>query len=146
MTFRLDQGLLQLNRQLTSVKILNMFKQIALSALTHSAMPLVSANGVFQSVAGDVRSGAADVSFVATRVDSRIAEGTTATTEFNSCTVIRLNDGHTVVSAKNTEFVLTAYKFERVTTVKNNSVVQLLIGALRSFSGLSRGKNPASSP
>ena len=122
-----------------------MFKQIILLALT-SAMPLVFANGVFQSVTGDVRSGAAGVSFVVTPVNSRIVEGTTVITGPSSRTTIRLDDGHTVVLAENSEFVLNAYKFDRAASAGNNIVVQLLKGALRSFSGLIRGKNPASSP
>ena len=119
-----------------------MFKQIVLSALTYFAMPLVFANGLFQSVLGDVRSGTAGSSFVATSVNSRIIEGTTVTTGLNSRATIRLDDGHIVVLAENSEFVLNAFRFDRAAPVSNNIVVQLLKGALRSFSGLIGGKNP----
>ena len=44
--------------------------------------------------------------------------------------------------AENSEFVLNAYKFDRAAPVSNSFVVQLVKGALRSFSGLIGGKNP----
>jgi len=123
-----------------------MFKQTALVALTYFAMPLVFANGIFQSVAGDVLAGVAGVSFVATPVNSPIAEGTAVMTGPSSRATLRLDDGHSVTLAENTEFVLTPYKFDRLAPVITNIAVQLLKGALRSFSGLIRGKNPVSSP
>ena len=90
--------------------------------------------------------GVAGVSFVAKPVNSPIAEGTTVMTESSSRSTLRSDDGHTVTLAENTEFVLTPYKFDRVAPVITNIAVQSLKGALRSFSGLIRGNNPASSP
>ena len=124
----------------------NMFKQTALVALTYITMPLVFANGIFQSVAGDVLAGVAGISFVVTPVNSPIAEGTAVMTGPSSRATLRLDAGHSVTLAENTEFVLTPYKFDRVAPVITNIAVQSLKGALRSFSGLIRGKNPASSP
>ena len=90
--------------------------------------------------------GVAGVSFVITRVNSPIAEGTAVMTGSSSRATLRLDAGHLVTLAENTEFVLTPYKFDRVAPVITNIAVQSLKGALRSFSGLIRGKNPASSP
>ena len=103
-----------------------MFKQTALVALTYFAMPLVFANGIFQSVAGDVIAGVAGVSFVATPVNSPIAEGTAVMTGPSSRATLRLDDGHSVTLAENAEFELTAYKFDRVAPVNTNIAVQLL--------------------
>ena len=119
-----------------------MFKHTVFAALTYFALPLVFANGVFQTVSGDVRSGAVGAPPVATPVNSRIVGGTTVTTGPNSRATIRLDDGHTVAMAENSRFVLKAYKFGRADPISNSIVVQLVKGALRSFSGLIGGKNP----
>ena len=90
--------------------------------------------------------GVAGISFVAKPVNSPIAEGAAVMTGHSSRSTLRLDDGHTVTLAENTEFVLTLYKFDRLALVITNIAVQQLKGALQSFSGLIRGNNPASSP
>ena len=119
-----------------------MFKHTIFAALAYFALPMVFANGVFQTVSGDVRSSVVGAPSVATPVNARSVEGTAVTTRPNSRATIRLDDGHTVALAENSEFVLNAYKFDRAAPVSNSIVAQLLKGALRSFSGLIGGKNP----
>ena len=119
-----------------------MLKHTVFAALAYFALPLVFANGVFQTASGDVRLSVVGAPSVATPVNSRIVEGTTVTTRPNSRATIRLDDGHTLALAENSEFVLNSYNFDRAAPVSNSIVVQLLKGALRSFSGLIGGKNP----
>jgi hypothetical protein len=106
------------------------------------AMPMAFANGMFQTVSGDVRAATPTNAPVAVAPNARIAEGTTVTTGPNSRATIRLDDGHAVVLAENSEFRLDAYRFDRATPQDNNIVVELLKGALRSVSGLIGGRNP----
>lgn len=100
------------------------------------------ANGTFQTVSGDVRAAASSAAPAAVTANARIVEGTTVTTGPNSRATIRLDDGHAVVLAENSEFRLDAYRFDKVTPQTNNIAIQLLKGALRSFSGLIGGRNP----
>ena len=58
-----------------------MFKHTAFAALTSFPLALFFANGVFQTVSGDVRSSVVGAPSVATPVNSRIVEGTTVTME-----------------------------------------------------------------
>lgn len=107
------------------------------------AVPMAFANGTFQTVSGDVRATAASSTApAAVTSNARIVEGTTVTTGPNSRATIRLDDGHAVVLAENSEFRLDAYRFDRATPQTNNIAIQLLKGALRSFSGLIGGRNP----
>lgn len=106
------------------------------------AMPMALANGTFQTVSGDVRAAAPTNAPVAVAPNARIVEGTTVTTGPNSRATIRLDDGHAVVLAENSEFRLDAYRFDRSTPQTNNIAIQLLKGALRSVSGLIGGRNP----
>lgn len=110
------------------------------------AAPMAFANGTFQTVSGDVRAAAstANIAPAAVAANARIVEGTTVTTGPNSRATIRMDDGHAVVLAENSEFRLDAYRFDKASPQSNNIAVQLLKGALRSFSGLIGGVNPGS--
>lgn len=106
--------------------------------------PAAFANGTFQTVSGDVRAAAstANIAPAAVAANARIVEGTTVTTGPNSRATIRMDDGHAVVLAENSEFRLDAYRFDKASPQSSNIAIQLLKGALRSFSGLIGGTNP----
>lgn len=129
-----------------SLSLLSSFRLLPLALWVCFAAPMAFANGTFQTVSGDVRAAAstANIAPVAVAANTRIVEGTTVTTGPNSRATIRLDDGHAVVLAENSEFKLDAYRFDRVSPQSNNIVIQLLKGALRSFSGLIGGVNPGS--
>jgi hypothetical protein len=119
-----------------------MKKILCLASLLACGLQASLANGVFQSVSGDVRAGSSSGSLAAISPNARITEGTTVTTGANGRATMRLDDGHTVVLGANSEFKLQAYKFDRSSPASGNIAIQLLKGALRSVSGLIGGKNP----
>jgi hypothetical protein len=128
-------------RKLTGRRIV-MRKSIFFAALLSCTLQNAFASGVFQTVSGDVRAGPTSESLRQIAPNTRITEGTTVTTGPNGRAIMRLDDGHVVVLAGNSEFKLQAYKFDRASPATSNIAVQLLKGALRSFSGLIGGKNP----
>jgi hypothetical protein len=108
-----------------------------------ASAPSVLANGVVQSVTGDVRAatGAAVPASVAR--NQRVVAGTTVTTGPGAQTVIRFDDGHTVVLSENTEFRVTAYSFDKDKPQSDNIAMQIFKGAMRSVTGFigSRSRN-----
>jgi hypothetical protein len=119
-----------------------MRKLVLIASLLGCTLQTAFANGFFQSVSGDVRAGPTGAPSVAIAPNARITEGTTVTTGPNGRATIRLDDGHALVLAENSEFVLNTYRFDRATPASSNIAAQLLKGALRSLSGLIGGKNP----
>ena len=105
--------------------------------------PLGFANGVFQSVTGDVRAAAGAAAPASVAINQRVVPGTTVTTGPGAQTIIRFDDGHTVVLNENTEFRVTVYSFDKDKPQSDNIVIQLFKGAMRSVSGLigSRSRN-----
>lgn len=101
-----------------------------------AAAPLGFANGVYQSVRGDVKAAAGAGALVSVARDQRIAPGTTVLTGPGAQAIIRFDDGHTVVLNENTEFRVNQYSFDRNRPQSDNIAVQLFKGALRSVSGL----------
>ena len=95
-----------------------------------------SANGVFQSVIGDVQASVESATPVAVFVARRFQPGTTITTGANSRAVLRFDDGHAIVLHENTEFRLTGYRFNRDKPQEDSFAAELVKGALRSVTGL----------
>jgi hypothetical protein len=106
------------------------------SLCTLAAAPLGFANGVYQSVRGEVKAAAGAGALVSVARDQRIAPGTTVLTGPGAQAIIRFDDGHTVVLNENTEFRVNQYSFDRARPQSDNIAVQLFKGALRSVSGL----------
>lgn len=105
--------------------------------------PLGFANGVFQSVRGDVRAAAGAAAPASVAINQRVVPGTTVTTGPGAQTIIRFDDGHTVVLNENSEFRVNEYRFDKDKPQSDNIAIQLLKGAMRSVSGLigSRSRN-----
>jgi hypothetical protein len=100
------------------------------------AAPFGFANGVYQSVTGDVKASAGTAAPVRVAKDQRVLPGTTVTTGPGAQSVIRFDDGHTVVLNENTEFRVNQYSFDKDRPQGDNIAMQLLKGAMRSVSGL----------
>ena len=98
--------------------------------------PLGFANGVFQRVTGDVRAATGAGAPASVAANQRVVPGTTVTTGRGAQTVIRFDDGHTVVLNENTEFRVNQYNFDKDRPQNDNMAIQLLKGAMRSVSGL----------
>src|SRR5476651_1849066 len=118
----------------------NMRRSLLL-ALCFGLWTLVSApsgfaDGVFQSVSGDVKAAAGAAAPARVAINQRVIPGTTVTTGRGAQTIIRFDDGHTVVLNENTEFRVTEYNFDKDKPQSDNIVMQLLKGAMRSVSGL----------
>ena len=105
------------------------------------AMPFAYANGVFQSVSGDVKAAAGATAPASVAVNQRVVPGTMVTTGPGAQTVIRFDDGHTVVLSENTEFRVAQYSFDKEKPQSDNIAIQILKGALRSVSGLVASRN-----
>ena len=100
------------------------------------AAPLGFANGIYQSVTGDVKAAAGAATPASVAKDQRVLPGTTVTTGAGAQTVIRFDDGHTVVLNENSEFRVTEYSFDKDKPQSDNIAMQILKGAMRSVSGL----------
>jgi hypothetical protein len=103
--------------------------------------PLGFANGVFQSVTGDVRAATGTGAPASVARNQRVVPGTTVTTGSGAQTIIRFDDGHTVVLNENTEFRVNDYSFDKDKPQSDNIAMQLLKGAMRSVSGLIGSRN-----
>ncbi len=116
---------------------------LCFSLWTLVAAPLGYANGVFQSVSGDVKAATGLAAPASVAQNQRVAPGTIVTTGPGAQTVIRFDDGHTVVLSENTEFRVNQYSFDKDRPQGDNIALQLLKGAMRSVSGLivSRTRN-----
>ncbi len=103
--------------------------------------PLGFANGVFQSVTGDVRAAAGAAAPASVAINQRVVPGTTVTTGPGAQTIIRFDDGHTVVLNENSEFRVNQYSFDKDKPQSDNIAMQLFKGAMRSVSGLIGSRN-----
>ena len=116
---------------------------LCFSLWTLFAAPSGFANGIFQSVRGDVRAAAGTAAPVSVAANQQVLPGTTVTTGPGAQTIIRFDDGHTVVLSENTEFRVTQYSFDKDKPQSDNIALQIVKGAMRSVSGLivSRSRN-----
>jgi hypothetical protein len=101
------------------------------------------ANGVFQSVRGEVTAAVGAAAPVSVAANQQVVPGTTVTTGPGAQTVIRFDDGHTVVLSENTEFRVTQYSFDKDKPQSDNIALQILKGAMRSVSGLIVSRSPS---
>jgi hypothetical protein len=99
------------------------------------------ANGIFQSVTGDVKAAAGGAAPASVGRNQRVVPGTNVTTGPGSQTIIRFDDGHTVVLNENSEFRVNEYRFDKDKPQSDNIAIQLLKGAMRSVSGLIGSRN-----
>ena len=117
-----------------------------LAALYFGLWALVSAtltfaNGVFESVRGDVKAAVGAAAPASVARNQRFAPGTTVLTGPGAQTVMRFDDGHAVVLNENTEFRVNQYSFDKDKPQSDNIAVQLYKGAMRSVSGLIGTRN-----
>lgn len=101
-----------------------------------TAAPFGLADGIFQSVIGDVRAAVGTAAPVKVANGQQVVPGMTITTGPGAQTIIRFDDGHTIVLNENTEFRVNQYNFEKNKPQYDNIALQLLRGALRSVTGL----------
>ena len=109
--------------------------------LNLAAVPLGHANGIFQSVSGDVRAAVGSAVPASVAKDQRVVPGTLITTGPGAQTIIRFDDGHAVVLSENTEFRVMQYSFDKEKAQSDNIAMQILKGAMRSVSGLIASRN-----
>jgi hypothetical protein len=100
------------------------------------AAPFAFANGVYESVTGNVRAAVGAAAPAGVARDQRVVPGTTVTTGPGAQTVIRFDDGHTVVLNENTEFRVNQFSFDKDRPQNDNIAMQIFKGAMRSVSGL----------
>lgn len=117
-----------------------------LAALYFGLWTLVSAtfgfaNGVFESVRGDVKAAVGTAAPASVAANQRFVPGTTILTGPGAQTTMRFDDGHAVVLNENTEFRVNQYNFDRDKPQSDNIAVQLFKGAMRSVSGLIGTRN-----
>lgn len=105
------------------------------------AATFVYANGVFQSVTGDVRAAVGTATPASVARDQRVVAGTTITTGPRGQAIIRLDDGSTVVLHENSEFRINEFSFDKDKPQSDNIALQLLKGAMRSVTGLIASRN-----
>ena len=103
--------------------------------------PWAFANGVFQSVTGDVRATTGTAAPAIVAKDQRIVPGMTVTTGPGAQTIIRFDDGHVVVLNENSEFRVNQYTFDKDKPQNDSIAMQIVKGALRSVSGLIGSRN-----
>ena len=117
-----------------------------LAALYFGLWTLVSAtlafaNGVFESVRGDVKAAVGAATPASVAKNQRFIPGTTVLTGPGAQTIMRFDDGHAVVLNENTEFRVNQYSFDKDKPQSDNMAVQLYKGAMRSVSGLIGTRN-----
>ena len=105
------------------------------------AAPFGFANGVYQSVTGDVKAASGTAAPVGVARNQRVLPGTTVTTGPQAQTIIRFDDGHTVILNENSEFRVNQYSFDQDKPQSDNIALQIVKGALRSVSGLIATRN-----
>src|SRR5256712_2496618 len=109
---------------------------IALAA----ALPLAAyANGVVQSMKGDVKAGPVGQTARTVAVDQRLTPGTAVVTGADAQVVLRFEDGQQVVLNQNTEFRIVDFRYEA--SDMDRTVFDLVRGALRMASGAIAGRN-----
>ena len=93
----------------------------------------VSADGVFQSISGEVKAGAGPAAPLA---GERFQSGATVRTGPGSGAILKFDDGHGLVLHENSELRIGNFRFDRDRPDDDNLELQLLAGALRSVTGV----------
>ena len=118
-----------------------MVRLLAAVALA-AALPLAAyANGVVQSMKGDVRAGPVGQTARTVAVDQRLTPGTAVVTGADAQVVLRFDDGQQVVLNQNTEFRIVDFRYEASDSKMDRTVFDLVRGALRMASGAIAGRN-----
>jgi hypothetical protein len=105
------------------------------SLWTLVAAPLGFANGIYESVRGDVKAAVGAAAPVSVAANQRFAPGTTILTGPGAQAIMRFDDGHAVVLNENTEFRVNQYSFDQAKPQDDHIALQIFKGALRSVSG-----------
>jgi hypothetical protein len=106
------------------------------------ALPLAAyANGVVQSMKGDVRAGPVGQPGTAVTQDQRLTPGTAVVTGADAQVILRFDDGQQIVLNQNTEFRIVDFRYEASAPKFDRAVFDLLKGALRMLSGGIAGRN-----
>jgi len=100
------------------------------------------AAAVVESATGDVKAGVSAAQSTAVAKDQRVETGSVVITGPKSLVVLRFDDGQAIALNENTEFKVAQYTYARDDATKDNSVLQLLKGAMRSISGLIAQRTP----
>ena len=118
-----------------------MIRLLAAVALA-AALPLAAyANGVVQSMRGDVRAGPVGQAARTVAVNQRLTPGTAVTTGPDAQVILRFDDGQQVVLNQNTEFRIVDFRYEASDPEMDRTVFDLVKGALRIASGAIVGRN-----
>ena len=105
-------------------------------------LPLAAyANGVVQSMKGDVKAGPVGQTARTVAVDQRLTPGTAVVTGADAQVVLRFDDGQQVVLNQNTEFRIVDFRYEASDSKMDRTVFELIKGALRMASGAIIGRN-----
>lgn len=99
------------------------------------------ANGVFQSITGDVKAAAGPSAPVPVAAGESFRSGATIRTGAGSTTVLRFEDGHAVLLHENTELRIADFRFDREAPRGDRMELRLVSGALRSVTGLIGQRN-----
>jgi len=99
------------------------------------------ANGVFQSITGDVKAAAGSSTPVTVIADERFRSGATIKTGAASTAVLRFDDGHAILLHENTELRIADYRFDRDAPRDDRMELRLVSGAMRSVTGLIGQRN-----
>ena len=119
----------------------NLGKSIAAFALAMLFAGAALAQGVVQSMRGDVRAGPAGQPGAAITVNQRLAVGAAVTTGPDAQAILRFDDGQQVVLHQNTEFRIVDFRYEASDPKADRTVFELIKGALRMASGAIIGRN-----
>jgi hypothetical protein len=105
-------------------------------------LPLAAyANGVVQSMKGDVKAGPVGQAAATVAVNQRLMPGTAVTTGPNAQVILRFDDGQQVVLNQNTEFRIVDFRYDAGDPKLDRTVFDLIRGALRMASGAIAGRN-----
>ena len=119
--------------------MLRLLPKSLLLGLIALALPAAAlANGVIQSMRGDVRANGSPVS-----QEQRFTPGTRFTTGADSQAVLRFDDGQQVVLNQNTEFRVVDFTLNADNPRQNRAVFDFVKGALRIVTGAIGRNNPA---
>jgi FecR-like protein len=112
-----------------------MFRLIA-TAVFAMSLPLAAyANGVVQSMKGDVRAGPVGQTAATVAVNQRLTPGTAVVTGADAQVILRFDDGQQVVLNQNTEFRIVDFRYNQSDSKFDRTVFDLIKGALRMVSG-----------
>jgi hypothetical protein len=114
---------------------------LALGFLALFSAASAFAAGVVQSIKGDVKAGRVGQPATAVTLDQRLTRGTAVVTGTDSQVILRFDDGQRVVLNQNTEFRIVEFRYVESNPKLDQTVFDLIKGALRMASGAIAGRN-----